>query len=359
MALALENVSLTVDGRTHIYDTSLALASSGFNILLGTTLAGKTTLMRIMAGLVQPTTGTIWFNGRNVTGVPVRRRNVSMVYQQFINYPNLNVFDNIASPLRLAGLKSAAIRQRVESVAELLRLGPFLKRKPPELSGGQQQRCAMARALAKDSDLVLLDEPLANLDYKLREALREELPKLFASRERTIVYATTEPAEALLLAGHTAAMHQGRISQFGPTGQIYRRPKDMLTAKVFSDPPINTVPVTKVGNNFKLTGNVHWGIHPAYRHLADGIYEFAVRAHHVHPLYNATDDTRAVVSGTVQVAEISGSESMVHFDMAGRPWASLAHGVHEFKVGQRVTFAIDMDHAMLFSTGGEWVAGIN
>ena len=154
----------------------------------------------------------------NVTGVPVRKRNVAMVYQQFINYPHLSVFENIASPLRVA--RRARPRRssaRVGRIAELLQLSPLLDRRPAELSGGQQQRTALARALVKDADLVLLDEPLANLDYKLREDLRDELPRLFADRDCTVVYATTEPAEALLLGGHTATLHEGRVTQFGPT----------------------------------------------------------------------------------------------------------------------------------------------
>jgi glycerol transport system ATP-binding protein len=354
MSLALRNISLSVDGRPHIYDTTVELAPAGFNVLLGTTLAGKTTLMRLMAGLVQPTAGEVWFNGRNVTGVPVQKRNVSMVYQQFINYPNMNVFDNIASPLKLGGHSRAQIRKRVEAVAELLRLAPFLKRKPAELSGGQQQRCAMARALVKDSDLILLDEPLANLDYKLREELREELPRLFAARERTVVYATTEPSEALLLGGYTAAMHEGRIIQFGPTGEIYRHPIDKLTASVFSDPPINTILVNKQGGQFTLKDGTHWEAQGPYRDVSDGPYEFGVRPHHVHPADGHRDG--AFVEGKVLVAEISGSESMVHFDLQGQPWVSLAHGVHAFGVGEQVCFHIDVDHSMLFSTQGNLVA---
>ena len=319
-------------------------------------MAGKTTLMRLMAGLVQPTTGEIWFNGKNVIGVPVQQRNVSMVYQQFINYPNMNVFDNIASPLKLARHNRAEIKKRVERVAELLRLDQFLARKPSELSGGQQQRCAMARALVKDSDLVLLDEPLANLDYKLREELREELPRLFATRERTVVYATTEPSEALLLGGYTAAMHEGRITQFGPTGEIYRHPVDKLTASVFSDPPINTIQVTKKGKQFSIADGTTWDAHGAYFGLSDGPYEFGVRPHHVYPANSKTDG--AFVEGTVQVAEISGSESMVHFDVHGQPWVSLAHGVHTFDVGQTSRFHIDVNHSMLFSMQGDLVASM-
>ena len=162
---------------THIHSTNLKLEKNTINILLGSTLAGKTTLMQIMAGLDKPTSGEIWFNGENVTGKEVQKRNCSMVYQQFINYPNFSVFENIASPLKITGIKSNEINERVGKVAELLKLSGMLNKKPDELSGGQQQRTALARALVKDSDLILLDEPLANLDFKLREELREALPK--------------------------------------------------------------------------------------------------------------------------------------------------------------------------------------
>ena len=198
MALELREVSKKVGAQTHIHPVSLTLEPGSFSTLLGTTLAGKTTMMQLMAGLEQPTSGEVWFNGRNVTGVAVQKRNVSMVYQQFINYPNMSVYDNIASPLRVARLPESEIKSRVGQMAELMRISAMLDRRPSELSGGQQQRCAMARALVKDSDLILLDEPLANLDFKLREELRDELPKLFAGRDCVVVYATTEPTEALL-----------------------------------------------------------------------------------------------------------------------------------------------------------------
>ena len=173
-------------------------------MLLGATSAGKTTLMRLMAGLEHPASGRVLVDGKDVTGVPVQRRNLAMVYQQFINYPSLTVFENIASPLRLARRSDAAIRERVQMIAETLRLTPFLQRRPAELSGGQQQRTALARALAKDAELVLLDEPLVNLDYKLREDLRNELRNLFTRRRATVVYATTEPQEALQLGDDNA-----------------------------------------------------------------------------------------------------------------------------------------------------------
>ena len=204
MSLELKNIEMKVGVETYIHQTNLKLKKNTINILLGSTLAGKTTLMQIMAGLLKPTSGEIWFNEKNVTGLKVQGRNVSMVYQQFINYPNFTVYENIASPLKIIGVNPDKIKERVGKVAELLKLSPMLDKKPDELSGGQQQRTALARALVKDSDLILLDEPLANLDFKLREELREELPKLFEDRECIVVYATTEPTDALMMGGNTA-----------------------------------------------------------------------------------------------------------------------------------------------------------
>jgi glycerol transport system ATP-binding protein len=350
--LALRDVARHVGGRTHIHPTGLELRSGGFNTLLGTTLAGKTTLMQLMAGLLPPSAGQVWFGGRDVTGVPVQKRNVAMVFQQFINYPNFSVFENIASPLRVARRPDAEVRARVGKIAELLQLTPFLERRPAELSGGQQQRTALARALAKDAELVLLDEPLANLDYKLRESLREELPRLFADRDCTVVYATTEPGEALLLGGHTATLHEGRVTQFGPSSAVYREPLDLLTARVYSDPPINTAQVTKAGGRVRLAQGVEW---PAPAGLADGEYTLGLRPHHVVPATNGTAGVQ--VDCKVLIAEISGSESVVHFELEGLTWVSLSHGVHAFRVGDRARFALEVERGFYFAPDGARVGG--
>ena len=259
MSLELKNVEKKIGQETHIYETNLKLEKNTINVLLGSTLAGKTTLMQIMAGLDKPTNGEIWFNEKNVTGVKVQKRNVSMVYQQFINYPNFNVYDNIASPLKITGVDSNEIKNRVGKVAELLKLSPMLNKRPNELSGGQQQRTALARALVKDSDLILLDEPLANLDFKLSEELREELPKLFEDRDCIVVYATTEPSDALLIGGYTATLLEGKIIQHGKTLEVYNQPNSLQSAQVFSDPPMNIAKIKKQGDVCSLISDeVSW-----------------------------------------------------------------------------------------------------
>ncbi len=353
MALELKNVTKKVGSETHIYDTSVKLEENGFNILLGTTLSGKTTLMQLMAGIDHPTTGEVWFNGQNVTGTSVQKRNLSMVYQQFINYPNFSVYDNIASPLRVKRVKSAEIKKRVGEIAELLKLTPYLKRYPAELSGGQQQRTALARALIKEADLILLDEPLANLDFKLREELRDELPKLFTNRKCTVVYATTEPSEALLLAGHTATLHEGSITQFGETSKLYRQPADLMTAKVFSDPPMNAAKVTVSGDDISLNGTVKWKNITKTEPLPDGEYTMGIRPHHITPSSGETNVNQ--ITGQVLITELSGSETVIHFDVQGLTWVSQFHGIKAYNVGDNAPFNIDTSKCLYFDSNGKFV----
>ncbi len=355
MTLELKNVSKRVGADMHIHDTSLVFQDNSFNILLGATRAGKTTLMQLMAGIQKPTTGAIWHRGKDVTHVPVQRRNVSMVYQQFINYPMLSVFENIASPLRVTGMAESEVKSRVGKASEILRLTPMLDRKPAELSGGQQQRTAIARAIVKDSDLIFLDEPLANLDYKLREELRDELPKLFSGRNAIVFYATTEPHEALLFGNQTLTMHEGRITQFGPTAEIYRKPNSLVSAQVFSDPPINIARVTKKGKKLQLShGGVSWPVAAAAEKLPDGDYSIGLQPHYVLP--QKSSETSGALSGRVLVTEISGSESVVHFDAGDQTWVSQSHGVHPHQVGEMATFHADVSRALFFDAAGKLVS---
>ena len=349
--LELRGVAKVVEGETHIAPTSLTLASGSLNVLLGPSLSGKTSLLRLMAGLDRPTSGTIWVDDKDVTGRDVRKRDVAMVYQQFINYPALSVFENIASPLRLARAPRDEIDRKVRGAADLLRLTPYLDRTPLTLSGGQQQRTALARALVKGAGLVLLDEPLANLDYKLREELREELPRIFAESGAILVYATTEPTEALLLGGNTATLHEGRITQFGPTIDVFRSPSDLTTARAFSDPPLNTAPAQKAGAQFTLADGTALA---APKGLADGAYVLGVRPHHLS--LKTQGKTSTAMAATVSVTEITGSESYVHFPVEGADWVMLTEGVHDFLPGARVQVFVDPARVMVFSPDGQTVS---
>ena len=334
MQLELRNVSKKVGDQFHISNVSLTFEAGTLNILLGPTLSGKTSLMRLMAGLDKPTSGTVHFNGKDVTGVAVQKRNAAMVYQQFINYPNMTVYENIASPLRLAKVSNSVIQEKVAKIAKLLKLEKMLKRSPQELSGGQQQRTALARALVKGADLVLLDEPLANLDYKLREEHREELPRIFAETGSIFVYATTEPSEALLLGGHTASLHQGKVTQFGETIELFSKPQDIITAQTLSDPPLNILAVTKLNGRILYKSHVEIPVIGQLPQLPDDDYTIAFRPHHVY--LKRTSDEDIEVKAKVVVTEITGSESYVHVDVAGVRWVLLTSGIHHFDVDETI-----------------------
>jgi glycerol transport system ATP-binding protein len=357
MQLALENISKKAGALDHLYPMSLGLVPGAINVLLGTTRAGKTTLMRVMAGLDKPSAGRVLADGRDVTGVPVRERKLAMVYQQFINYPSFSVFDNIASPLRLQRVPEDQVRARVGAMAERLHISPYLQRVPAELSGGQQQRCALARALIKNAGLLLLDEPLVNLDYKLREELRKELSELFADGRTTVVYATTEPLEALQLGGHTVVLHEGKLLQQGPTLDVFNAPVCIDAARTFSDPPINLIPAT-VDGAAALAGaspdsptlviplNARQREHAAgQRRVTLGLRAHSLR---LAPL----DQRDLAIAAVVDLAEISGSETYVHLRRGAIELVAQLNGVHTLEPGANCTMYCRPDDFFMFDMNG-------
>jgi glycerol transport system ATP-binding protein len=364
MQLTLENISQKVGASTHLYPLNFELQPHAVTVLLGATQAGKTSLMRIMAGLDRPTVGTVRVDGADVTAKPVRERNVAMVYQQFINYPSMSVFDNIASPLKLRGEKHIA--ERVDALARKLHIEPFLKRLPAELSGGQQQRVALARALAKNAPLMLLDEPLVNLDYKLREELREELSTLFATGDSTVVYATTEPGEALLLGGYTAVMDAGELLQYGPTAEVFHAPKSLRVARAFSDPPMNLIAgeAATLGVQLKTQSvsaqahvaqprdaeaNAGPSLHVPLPAAASKALTIGVRASALGIRQRPGD---VALPGTVELAEISGSDTYVHVATAVGEVVAQLTGVHRFALGEAITLYLHPAQVHVFDTSG-------
>jgi glycerol transport system ATP-binding protein len=356
LVLELERVTVVSGGQTHLYGVDLRLVPGAINVLLGPTQAGKTTLMRVMAGLDRPASGRVLADGQDVTGVSVRQRNLAMVYQQFINYPAMTVFDNIASPLKLQKTEAAEVVRRVNEVAAKLHIEHLLQRRPGELSGGQQQRCALARALVKRSSLVLLDEPLVNLDYKLREELRAELTTLFADGKTTVVYATTEPLEALLLGGYTAIVDKGRVLQYGPTLDVYNAPATVDVAAVFNDPPMNmlTSELTAdgiarlpIGIDVPLkradagTGTCRIGIRPGHLRLA------------------ARNPKSIAVPCRLELAELSGSETYLHLHTltGGIDLVAQLQGVHQIELGTQLDVFIDPDELFVFGADTKLVSG--
>jgi glycerol transport system ATP-binding protein len=315
LELVLDRVALTQRGEQWLDDIDLVLGE-GMSVLIGPTLAGKTTLMRVIAGLMPPTSGRVLVNGQDVTTKPVKERSIAFVYQQFVNYPSLTVYENIASPLRVEGrLGKPDIDRRVREVADMLELSPLLERRPAELSGGQQQRTAIARALARKADVVLLDEPLANLDYKLREQLRLELARIFSDAGIIVLYSTADPAEALGFATTTVVMGAGRVAQVGQAVDIYRRPADIAVATAMSDPPINLLPGVVADGELRMAGITI----PAPPGLGDAGGPRAVRIGiRPHQLFlSPRSPADVVLAATVRVAEVTGSQTFLHVTADG------------------------------------------
>jgi glycerol transport system ATP-binding protein len=345
MQLTLEGVTRQVGAAPWLYAMSLAPQPGAVTVLLGATQAGKTSLMRVMAGLDKPDAGRVCVDGVDVTRVGVRERNVAMVYQQFINYPSMTVFDNIASPLKLRG--EAGIALTVQALAERLHIEMFLDRLPAALSGGQQQRVALARALAKKAPLMLLDEPLVNLDYKLREELRDELTQLFATGDSTVIYATTEPGEALLLGGYTAVLDAGELLQYGPTADVFHEPKSLRVARAFSDPPMNLMAADAAATGAQLQGGPLLAMAlpaRASKSLTVGLRAAALRVQ--------ARPGDVAITGRVELAEISGSDTFVHVETALGELVAQLTGVHFFSLGAAVTLHLSPQQAYVFDANG-------
>jgi len=353
MSLVLKNISRVVDGECYINNATITFEPGSFNVLLGRTLAGKTSLMRLLAGLDKPSEGRLFMDGVDVTGVAVQKRNIAMVYQQFINYPSLTVFENIASPLRIAGVAESMIHKKVNEVAAMLHIEPFLQRFPLELSGGQQQRTAMARALIKEGGLILFDEPLVNLDYKLREELRFELRELFKVKNTIAIYASTEPSEALALGGVTSLLHEGRIIQSGPVNEVYNLPDSIEAAELFSEPPINILN-TKVANEQVYIGNSDgFSLSKLPAPLPVGDYNIGIRPHHI-TLTQCHDDDIAI-EAKVDVAEISGSETYLHVANEYLTMVIQLSGIHVFHTDTRLRVYLPVNKLYVFDHAGKRV----
>lgn len=352
--LLLRDIDKVVGRDVHLENINLKFESSAINVVLGRTLSGKTSLLRILAGLDRPTRGTILINGQNVTGVSVRKRSVAMVYQQFINYPSLTIYENIASPLKIASVKKSEIDRRVHKTAEMLHIDDLLERLPTELSGGQQQRTAIARALVKEADLLLLDEPLVNLDYKLREELRVELQEIFKQHKSIVVYTTTEPSEALMLEGKIVIIDEGHIIQSGLTQQVYHNPATLKAAEIFSDPPINYIDGMVRENTAWLGHDIEFPLHDHMRSLPSEEYIFGVRSSNLFLSRTGKEDLE--IQATVELSEINGSETFIHVDCGYCQMVVQEDGVRSARIGAEIKVYVSPSCFFVYNKEGNLVA---
>lgn len=347
MSLQLHDLSLAVDGVCHLEGVSANFERGKLTTVIGRTLAGKTTLMRGICGLQPLDRGALTLDSRNFSALPAWHRDIAMVYQQFINYPHLNVFENVAFPLRRKKLGETVIERRVRGVLDKVGLTGFETRRPSQLSGGQQQRVALARALAREAGILLLDEPLVNLDYKLREQMRSEFRSLLADQVQTIViYNTTDPVEAMLLGDTVVVMHEGRILQIGTPAEVFDRPASMQVAAVVNDPPMNFIQGSRRENAIELVGGTQIGLPWHLSDLAVGDYWFGIRA-------NELRLGETSVTGQLTFSEVSGSETFLYVDSPVGPLTLQVQGVHIHDLDSKVGIGIPAERLFAFEATGQ------
>jgi glycerol transport system ATP-binding protein len=293
-------------------------------------------------------------HGKDITELDVRKRDIAFVYQEFVNYPPLPIFENIASPLRVRGEDKKSIEHKVQEVARLLGLDGVLDRHPPSLSGGQQQRVAIARALTKDAEVILLDEPLANLDYKLREDLRRELPRLFEGKDKIVIYATTDPNEAFLLGDKTVVLDAGRVKQVGTAGDVFTAPESLAAARTMSEFPFNLLPARIENSTCVVANTLEFPLPEHMCSLCNGDYTLGFRAEQFS--FKSAAPTSVACDASIAVIEITGNETIVHVDVANQPCIAVVEGSKTLEVGSTVTLHLNPDKLFLFDNDGRTVA---
>ena len=328
----------------HLDSMSFGMKKGEIYTLLGRTLSGKTTLLKTIAGLIQPDSGRVLFEGNDLSSIPVWKRNIAMVYQQFINYPHLSVYDNVAFPLKQRAISDNELNLRVSDAIERVGLKDFESRRIQELSGGQQQRVALARSLAKQAEILLLDEPLVNLDYKLREQLREEFSKIFTSEyssESILIYSSTDPMEAMQLGGETIVLDEGRILQQGPASEIFENPATTRVAEITNDPAMNLLSGEIVDSKVIINSKMSFDVPIHFRNLPSGQYTLGIRA----------SDISLEKKGypfKVELAEISGSETFLHAKNEDVSLVGQLELVKNFNVGEKVNLHLDSQKLYAF-----------
>ena len=347
MNLVGENLSYKLTEELQLRKISFNFEKGKLYTILGRTLSGKTTLLKTIAGLLMPDSGTIKFEGKNFLEIPVWERNIAMVYQQFINYPHLNVFENIAFPLKQRGLDPQKINEEVFNSLKLVGLEGYEKRKIQELSGGQQQRVSVARSLVKNAKILLLDEPLVNLDYKLREQLREEFKNIFInglSEESIVIFSTTDPREAMELNGEVIVLDEGKVLQVGAAKEIFENPINLKVAAISNDPPMNILKADIDSNKIKFE-DIEIDIPDHLSKIKDKNFNFGIRASDVELNDNGFEFE-------VELAEISGSETLLHLTRGNAKIITSIEEVMDFKIRDKVKINFKSNKAYAFDETG-------
>jgi len=350
--ITLENVVKRYGRLEVVHGIDLQIAHNEFVVLVGPSGCGKSTTLRMIAGLEDISDGDIRIGDRVVNDLPPRKRNVSMVFQNYALYPHMNVRDNLGFGLKVAGQSSSVIEERVKEAADILGLSELLDRIPAELSGGQRQRVAMGRAIVRHPDAFLFDEPLSNLDAKLRVQMRTEIKKLHNKVRTTVVYVTHDQVEAMTLADRIVVMKDGHIEQVGRPMEVFNHPVNTFVASFIGSPPMNLIPATVADGQVRfadgasvlvptrLTGHVRDGQEVVFGIRPDDLTPIG---HGIHEARETTD-----LDLTVELAELLGTETLIYTRLAGQEVQGKMFDPRDLVPGEVLTFRLSLDRAHIF-----------
>ncbi|UUT10165.1 sn-glycerol-3-phosphate ABC transporter ATP-binding protein UgpC [Pseudomonas zeae] len=353
MKLKLDNVNKQLGGARILRDINLEIAAGEFVVFVGPSGCGKSTLLRLIAGLDSICAGDLLIDGRRVNDLEPRERGVGMVFQSYALYPHMSVYDNISFGLKLAKTEKSSLRERVLKTAQILQLDKLLQRKPKELSGGQRQRVAMGRAMAREPDILLFDEPLSNLDASLRVQMRNEIARLHARLRSTMIYVTHDQVEAMTLADKIVVLNGGHVEQVGSPRELYERPASRFVAGFLGSPRMNFLPARlHAPGETSLVDTPVLGMttlpFDSSNLTADASLSLGVRPEHL-SLKAAPGSAGVVVTGV----EYLGSETYVHLDTGqDEPLICRCEVNAGWQAGDRVELQPDIDKIHLFDTDG-------
>ena len=353
-SVSIQNLAQSYGAVQVLKELSLDIPEGEFLVLLGPSGCGKSTLLNCIAGLLEPTQGRIFIKGKNVTWEEPSQRGIGMVFQSYALYPQMTVERNLSFGLRVAGMAKEEIDKRVKRASEILQIEPLLARKPMQLSGGQRQRVAIGRALVRDVDVFLFDEPLSNLDAKLRAELRVEIKRLHQRLGNTMIYVTHDQIEAMTLADRIAVMRGGAIQQLDAPLTIYSKPKNRYVAGFIGSPSMNFIKA-KVGGTAKAPTVEVSGqkLNIAEYTFVDGPtvgrdIEFGARPEHINIIRNKDTKGKDFFAATVELVEPMGSDSLVWLELGNQKLSARVESSEHFKPGEKVGVQFRVDQASLF-----------
>ncbi len=345
-----------------VHGINLNVVDQEFVVLVGPSGCGKSTVLRMIAGLENITSGTIEIADKVVNDIAPKDRDVAMVFQNYALYPHMNVYKNMSFGLTLRKMPKDEIEQRVKEVAAILELDDFLYRKPHELSGGQRQRVAMGRAIVRRPAVYLFDEPLSNLDAKLRTQMRLEIKLLHHQVQNTIIYVTHDQVEAMTLADRIVVMRDGYIEQVGSPIEIFQQPANAFVASFIGSPPMNLHPATIIntafGQKLKLGDQLEIPLPKKENtHLKDGQKVImGLRTEDVFVAHEEDKKTEGLTftrEGTVKIVEPLGNETNLHMDIQGAKLVAKSEGRRHFSIGEQLQMSLDLTHLHIFDAESE------